>query len=70
MQRDLIWLDQQVFALGPIVRGHTVKHVAAATAAYCILHMLKHRSRLVGKDAAKRPPQKAMLHDLKASDVT
>lgn len=49
-------LDQQVFALGRIVSGHSVKHVAAATAAYSILRMLKGRSRLVGKDATARPP--------------
>lgn len=39
-------LDQRVFAFGRIVSGHTVKHVASAAAAYCILHMLKHRSLL------------------------
>ena len=43
-------LDQQVFALGRILSGHTVKHVAAAMAAYCILHMLRRRSRLVGEE--------------------
>jgi hypothetical protein len=53
-------LDQQVFALGGIVSGHTVKHTAAATAAFCILQMLKRRSRLVGQ-AAERPLDEAMF---------
>ena len=43
-------LDQQIFALGQIVSGHTVKHVAAAMAAFCILQMLKRRSQLSAKE--------------------
>jgi len=35
--------DRQVFALGHIVSGHTLKHLAAATAGYWILRMLRHR---------------------------
>ena len=35
--------DQQVFALGHIVSGHTLKHVAAAAAGYWILRMLQKR---------------------------
>lgn len=54
-------LDQQMFALGRVVSGHTVKHVAAATGAYCILHMLQLRSRLVGKDATVCPPNPALV---------
>lgn len=36
-------LDLQIFALGRIVSGHTLKHIVAAAAVYWILHMLKHR---------------------------
>src|SRR5215472_15082340 len=35
--------DHQVFALGHIVSGHTLKHLAAAAAGYWILRMLRHR---------------------------
>ena len=36
-------LDKQIFSLGHIVSGHTLKHLAAATAAYWILRMLQKR---------------------------
>jgi hypothetical protein len=36
--------DRQVFALGHIVSGHTLKHLAAAAAGYWILRMLKKRT--------------------------
>jgi len=35
--------DKQVFALGHIVSGHTLKHLAAAAAGYWILRMLLKR---------------------------
>lgn len=35
--------DRQVFALGHIVSGHTLKHLAAAAAGYWILRMLMKR---------------------------
>jgi predicted membrane channel-forming protein YqfA (hemolysin III family) len=35
--------DRQVFALGHLVSGHTLKHLAAAAASYWILRMLKKR---------------------------
>jgi hypothetical protein len=35
--------DRQVFALGHIVSGHTLKHIAAAFGGYCILRMLQVR---------------------------
>lgn len=35
--------DKQVFALGHIVSGHTLKHLAAAAASYWILRMLQKR---------------------------
>lgn len=39
-------LDTQVYAFGRIVSGHTLKHVAAALAAYQILRMLQRRQPL------------------------
>jgi hypothetical protein len=36
--------DRQVFALGHIVSGHTLKHLAAAMASYWILRMLQKRN--------------------------
>jgi hypothetical protein len=37
--------DRQVFAIGQIVSGHTLKHLAAAAASYWILRMLQKRER-------------------------
>src|SRR5579863_10285547 len=39
--------DRQLFALGHIVSGHTLKHLAAAAAGYWILRMLKHRTVVI-----------------------
>jgi hypothetical protein len=41
-------LDEQIFALGGIVSGHTLKHLAAALACYFVLRMLTRRKPLVG----------------------
>jgi hypothetical protein len=35
--------DRRVFALGRVVSGHTLKHLAAAAASYWILRMLRKR---------------------------
>ena len=37
-------LDPEIYALGHIVSGHTLKHLAAAGAAYFILLMLQCRT--------------------------
>ena len=39
-------LDAQVFAVGGVVSGHTLKHLAAAAAMYWILRMVKRRRPL------------------------
>ncbi|HEX3470244.1 MAG TPA: hypothetical protein VHT28_03585 [Silvibacterium sp.] len=39
-------LDHQIFSLGQIVSGHSLKHVAAALAGYWILRMLQRRRPL------------------------
>jgi hypothetical protein len=38
--------DGSIFALGNIVSGHTLKHIAAAVSVYWILRMLRHRDVL------------------------
>lgn len=38
--------DRQVFALGQVVSGHTLKHLAAAAAGYWILRMLEKRESI------------------------
>src|SRR5260370_13439410 len=55
-------LDKPIFAAGHIVSGHTLKHLAAATAGYCILRMLTkaatHRAvPLNAFDAHPREPK-------------
>src|SRR5579863_1027787 len=37
--------DQQIFSLGSIVSGHTLKHLSAGVACYCILRMLQVRRK-------------------------
>ena len=39
-------LDRQLFALGEIVSGHTLKHLLAALAAYQLVRMLRLRRRI------------------------
>jgi hypothetical protein len=36
--------DRQVFAIGGLVSGHTLKHLAAAAAGYWVLRMLRRRA--------------------------
>jgi hypothetical protein len=38
--------DKPIFALGNVVSGHTLKHIAAAVSAYWILRMLRRRTPL------------------------
>ena len=35
--------DRQIFSLGHVVSGHTLKHLAAGAAGLCILQMLRRR---------------------------
>src|SRR5579863_993309 len=37
-------LDRPIYSLGGIVSGHTLKHITAALACYCILRMLRLRA--------------------------
>ena len=40
--------DQQVFSLGHVVSGHTLKHLAAAAAGFWVLRMLQKRAAISG----------------------
>jgi hypothetical protein len=42
------WLDAPILALGEILSGHTLKHVAAAAAGLLIAWMLAARRPLAG----------------------
>jgi hypothetical protein len=42
--------DKQVFALGHVVSGHTLKHIVAALAGLWILRILENRERLEAPD--------------------
>jgi hypothetical protein len=42
--KSLELLDAQIYALGDIVSGHTLKHMTAAAASYLILDMLRKRT--------------------------
>ena len=43
--------DQQVFAIGHIISGHTLKHLTAAGGMFCVALMLRARSRPERSDA-------------------
>jgi hypothetical protein len=51
-------LDRQIYALGGLVSGHTLKHLTAAGAAYFILRMLKRRSEVTGTGGLLLPNPK------------
>ncbi len=48
-------LDHQIFSLGQIVSGHSLKHVSAALSGYWILRMLQRRRPLRGLSSAAAP---------------
>jgi hypothetical protein len=50
-------LDRQVFALGHLVSGHTLKHLAAGVAGLVVCRMLTRRrlQRVSSPDAAQQP---------------
>ena len=43
LAKALETFDRPIFAVGHFVSGHTLKHLAAAAAGYCILRMLQKR---------------------------
>jgi len=43
LAKALEYFDKPIFAALRVVSGHTLKHLAAAAAGYCILHMVQKR---------------------------
>ncbi|HUB51415.1 MAG TPA: hypothetical protein VL986_04670 [Terracidiphilus sp.] len=50
LAKVLEFYDKQIFSALRVVSGHTLKHLAAATAGYFILHMVLKRQPVVGTD--------------------
>jgi len=58
LAKALETLDKPIFAVGHIVSGHTLKHLAAAAAGYWILRMLQKRQPVLSPaSAALRPDE-------------
>ena len=49
-------LDKEIFGIGHVVSGHTLKHLAAAAAGYWILRMLQKRRPLPGLSSDSSGP--------------
>jgi hypothetical protein len=45
--------DSEIFALGHIVSGHTLKHLTAAAGAACLVGMLRTRARQMGAQVSR-----------------
>ena len=56
--------DRQVFAIGRMISGHTLKHLAAAAAGYWALQMLQMRSVVTSSEPSLNsvdPPSKTLI---------
>jgi hypothetical protein len=51
LAKALEFFDTQVFSVLHVVSGHTLKHIAAAAAGFCILRMLQRRRPLTAFDS-------------------
>ena len=47
----LAWFDREILALGTVISGHALKHIAAAVAGLLVCRMLMLRA--LGKPAAR-----------------
>jgi len=47
--------DRQIFAIGQVISGHTLKHLAAAAGLACIVWMLQRRSPFGPREPAPDP---------------
>ncbi len=54
-------LDKPIFAVGHIVSGHTLKHLAAAAAGYWILRMLQKRQPVLTPASATLRPDESQF---------
>lgn len=55
LAKALELFDKQVFAALHVVSGHTLKHLAAAAASYCILRMLEKRRPILDLSSISVP---------------
>ena len=61
LAKALETLDKSIFALGHIVSGHTLKHLAAAAAGYWILRMLQKRRPIFATPSANIMPSESQF---------
>ena len=61
LAKALETLDKPVFAMGHIVSGHTLKHLAAAAAGYWILRMLQKRQPVLDSASPVVRPNESQL---------
>jgi hypothetical protein len=61
LAKALETLDKQIFAVGHIVRGHTLKHLAAGAAGYWILRMLQKRQPVLDAASPVVSPNESQL---------
>jgi len=54
LAKTLETFDKPVFAVLHVVSGHTLKHLAAAAAGYCILRMLRRREPISARPSIAR----------------
>ena len=61
LAKGLETLDKPIFAVGHIVSGHTLKHLAAAAAGYWILRMLQKRQPVLDAASLVVRPSESQL---------
>lgn len=61
LAKALETLDKPIFAVGHIVSGHTLKHLAAAAAGYWILRMLQKRQPVLDSASDVARPNESQL---------
>lgn len=61
LAKALETLDKPIFAVGQIVSGHTLKHLAAAAAGYWILRMLQKRQPVLDAASPVVRPNESQL---------
>lgn len=61
LAKALETLDKPIFAVGHIVSGHTLKHLAAAAAGYWILRMLQKRQPILDSASDIARPSESQL---------
>jgi hypothetical protein len=70
LAKALETLDKPIFAVGHIVSGHTLKHLAAAAAGYWILRMLQKRQPVLDAASPVVRPNESQLVDCRSEFVS